>query len=239
MTHAPAVGEAVLVRTRLLVVDDHRLVRAGLRFVLEGAEDLEVVAEASDGTQAVGLCAQLCPDIVLMDVSMPGMDGVEATRRITARQADVQVLMLTAYRTGAEVSRALDAGAVGYLMKDADPAELLRGIRAVARGQSPLDARAVRAMLQVRREGQGTHLTDREWEVVGLLIRGWSNHQIAAALTISQSTVKTHIGNIFQRIGVTDRASAALWAEAHHRDATAGQRKPVRTAGVARGLRSK
>src|SRR5215213_4435320 len=166
MTYAPTGDDAVRRKTRVVVVDDHRMVRAGIRLMLEAAEDLEVVAEASDGAEAVSVCAEVYPDIVLMDVSMPGMDGPEAARRITAHQPDVQVLMLTAYRTGAEVLRALEAGAVGYLMKDADPADLVQGIRAVARGESPLDPRAVRAMLQANTAGPAQELTDREWQVV-------------------------------------------------------------------------
>jgi DNA-binding NarL/FixJ family response regulator len=234
MTHAPPEDHAVPRKTRVVVVDDHGMVRAGIRLMLEAAEDLEVVAEASDGAEAVAVCAEVCPDIVLMDVSMPGMDGPEAARRISAQQADVQVLMLTAYRTGAEVLRALDAGAVGYLMKDADPADLVLGIRAVARGESPLDPRAVRAMLQAHTAGPAQELTNREWEVVDLIIRGQSNHQIAAALAISESTVKAHISNIFQRIGVSDRASAAVWAERHHRHAALDQRQGPQSPALSR-----
>ena len=199
--------------TRVLVVDDHRLVRAGLLSIFAGSEDLDVVGEASDGAQSVDLCEQLCPDLVLMDLSMPGMDGVEATRRITRRHPEVQVVVLTSFSEGERVRSALDAGAVGYLMKDADPEDLLYGIRAVVRGESPLDARAVRSMLQTPAPAHADELTDRERQVLDLIASGMTNRQIAQALAISESTVKAHVGRLFQRIGVGDRTSAALWAE--------------------------
>jgi DNA-binding NarL/FixJ family response regulator len=147
------------------------------------------------------------------------MDGIEATRRIVARHPGVQVLVLTSFSDGDRVQRALDAGAVGYLLKDADPQDLLGGVRAVSRGESPLDARAARAMLQAqaRPAARGDDLTEREREVLALITQGMANKQIARALNISDSTVKAHVGSIFQRIGVTDRTSAAIWAERHAR----------------------
>jgi DNA-binding NarL/FixJ family response regulator len=205
---------------RVLLVDDHKLVRAGLQSLIESTDDLVVVGAASDGAEALALVAQVLPDIVLMDLSMPsmpGMDGIEATERITALQLDVQVLVLTSFSDGDRVRRALDAGAVGYLLKDSDPEELLRGVRAVVRGESPLDSRAARAMLQARPVARGEDLTEREREVLELITRGMANKQIARALQISDSTVKAHVGSIFQRIGVTDRTSAALWAERNSR----------------------
>jgi DNA-binding NarL/FixJ family response regulator len=206
---------------RVLLVDDHKLVRAGLQSLLDSTDDLEVVGAASDGAEAVALTEQLRPDIVLMDLSMPGMDGTEATRHITALGTGVQVLVLTSFSDGDRVRRTLDAGAVGYLLKDAEPEELLRGVRAVARGESPLDARAARAMLQAPKPvARGDDLTDREREVLELITRGMANKQIARALNISDSTVKAHVGSIFQRIGVTDRTSAALWAERNARPTT-------------------
>jgi DNA-binding NarL/FixJ family response regulator len=199
---------------RVLLVDDHKLVRAGLQSMLDSTDDLTVVGAASDGAEAVTLAQELRPDIVLMDLSMPGMDGVEATRHITALGLGAQVLVLTSFSDGDRVRRTLDAGAVGYLLKDADPEELLRGVRAVARGESPLDARAARAMLQAPRPAaRGDDLTEREREVLELITRGMANKQIARALKISDSTVKAHVGSIFQRIGVADRTSAAIWAE--------------------------
>jgi DNA-binding NarL/FixJ family response regulator len=202
---------------RVVLVDDHRLVRAGLQSLLDSTDDLEVVGAASDGEEALALVAELKPDIVLMDLSMPGMGGVEATRRITALGLDVQVLVLTSFSEGDRVRRTLDAGAVGYLLKDSEPEELLRGVRAVVRGESPLDPRAARAMLQARPVGRGEDLTDREREVLELITQGMANKQIARALHISDSTVKAHVGSIFQRIGVADRTSAALWAERNAR----------------------
>ena len=198
---------------RVLLVDDHQLVRAGLQSLIESTDDLDVVGAASDGAEAIDLVDQLAPDIVLMDLSMPGVDGIEATRRIVAAHPEVQVLVLTSFSDGERVRRALDAGAVGYLRKDADPQDLLDGMRAVVRGESPLDPRAARAMLQTRPAARGDDLTDREREVLELITRGMANKQIARALHISDSTVKAHVGSIFQRIGVTDRTSAALWAE--------------------------
>lgn len=198
---------------RVLLVDDHKLVRAGLQSLIESTEDLDVVGAASDGAEAVDLVDELAPDIVLMDLSMPGVDGIEATRRIVAAHPEVQVLVLTSFSDGERVRRALDAGAVGYLLKDADPQDLLDGMRAVVRGESPLDPRAARAMLQTRPAARGDDLTDREREVLELITKGMANKQIAHALNISDSTVKAHVGSIFQRIGVADRTSAAIWAE--------------------------
>jgi DNA-binding NarL/FixJ family response regulator len=198
---------------RVLLVDDHKLVRAGLQSLIESTDDLDVVGAASDGAEAVDLVDELAPDIVLMDLSMPGVDGIEATRRIVAAHPEVQVLVLTSFSDGERVRRALDAGAVGYLLKDADPQDLLDGMRAVVRGESPLDPRAARAMLQTRPAARGDDLTDREREVLELITKGMANKQIAHALNISDSTVKAHVGSIFQRIGVADRTSAAIWAE--------------------------
>jgi DNA-binding NarL/FixJ family response regulator len=204
---------------RVLLVDDHKLVRAGLQSLVDSTTDMTVVGAASDGQEAIALVADATPDIVLMDLSMPGMDGVEATRRIAASHPDVQVLVLTSFSDGERVQQALDAGAVGYLLKDADPQVLLDGIRAVSRGESPLDARAARAMLQARPTApRGEDLTEREREVLRLITQGMANKQIARALNISDSTVKAHVGSIFQRIGVTDRTSAAIWAERNTRN---------------------
>jgi DNA-binding NarL/FixJ family response regulator len=198
---------------KVMLVDDHKLVRAGLQSLVDSAVDMTVVGTASDGEEAVSLVGAVDPDVVLMDLSMPGMNGVEATRQVTARHPDVQVLVLTSFSDGERVRDALDAGAVGYLLKDSDPLELLEGVRAVVRGESPLDARAARAMLQSRRPVRGAELTDREREVLELVTKGMANKQIATALDISERTVKAHLGNIFQRIGVADRTSAAMWAQ--------------------------
>ena len=201
----------------VLLVDDHVLMRAGLRTVVAGAGDMRVVGVASDGVEALQQVSELSPQVVVMDLSMPTMDGVTATRRITAEHPDVQVLVLTSFSDGGRVTEALDAGAAGYLLKDAEPNELLTAIRAVANGQSPLDPRVARAFLQTRRTPAPAvpELTDREREVLALLGLGLANKQIARRLGIQESTVKAHLTSVFQRIGVRDRTSAALWARTH------------------------
>lgn len=198
---------------RVLLVDDHKLVRAGLQSLVDSTTDLTVVGSAADGEEAVRLADELDPDVILMDLSMPGIGGVEATRRISARNPGVQVLVLTSFSDGDHVRSALDAGAVGFLLKDSDPQELLDGVRTVVRGESPLDARAARAMLQARPTARGDNLTERERQVLELITQGLANKQIAHALEITERTVKAHVGSIFQRIGVADRTSAAIWAE--------------------------
>jgi DNA-binding NarL/FixJ family response regulator len=200
---------------RVLLVDDHSLVRAGLQQLVDAASDLEVVGAAADGAEALRLVAELTPDVVVMDLSMPVMDGIEATRRLAVSHPDVQVVVLTSFSEGERVREALDAGAVGYLLKDSEPHDLLDGIRAVRRGEAPLDSRAAGAMLRAgrRQVRNGADLTDREQEVLALVARGLANKQIARELDISERTVKTHLGSIFQRLGVTDRTSAALWAQ--------------------------
>ena len=201
----------------VLLVDDHVLMRAGLRTVVAGAGDMRVVGVASDGLEALHQVSTLAPQVVVMDLSMPTMDGVTATRRITAEHPDVQVLVLTSFSDGGRVTEALDAGAAGYLLKDAEPNELLTAIRAVANGQSPLDPRVARAFLQTRRGPAASvpELTDREREVLALLGLGLANKQIARRLGIQESTEKAHLTSVFQRIGVRDRTSAALWARTH------------------------
>ena len=203
---------------RILLVDDHQLVRAGLQSLFSSVPDLEVVGSAADGLEALAQVAAVRPQVVLMDLSMPGMDGIEATRRVVAAHPDVQVVVLTSFSDRDRVLDALEAGAVGYLLKDSEPEDLVRGIRAVTRGHSPLDPRVARTVLQARR-APAIELTDRERQVLGLVREGLANKQIARALGISERTVKAHLGNAFQRIGVADRTSAALWAQRHLPDA--------------------
>jgi DNA-binding NarL/FixJ family response regulator len=161
--------------------------------------------------------------VVLMDLSMPGVDGVEATRRILGGHPDTAVVVLTSYADRDRILDALDAGAIGYLLKDAEPAELLQGIRSAARGESPLDPRAARTVLGARRERRALgDLTDREREVLALVAKGLANKQIARSLGITERTVKAHLTSVFQRIGVTDRTSAALWAQRHRLVAESG-----------------
>ena len=207
------IGAAVI---DVLVMDDHALMRAGLSGLIEGAGDMRVVGLAADGAEALELIPTASPHVVLMDLSMPGMDGITATGQISERHPDTAVLVLTSFSDQQRVTDALDAGAVGYVLKDAEPAYLLDAIRAVARGHSPLDPRVARVVLHGRRapaSSPAAELTDREQEVLALVGRGQANKQIARALGIRESTVKAHLTSVFQRIGVRDRTSAALWAQ--------------------------
>jgi DNA-binding NarL/FixJ family response regulator len=199
---------------RVLLVDDHRLLLAGLRSLLDAVDDVEVVGTAADGVEAVELADSLEPHVVLMDLSMPRMGGVDATREIVARHPDVQVVVLTSFSDQDLVLDAVAAGAVGYLLKDAEPGELVRGVRAAAAGESPLDAKVARTLLARQTErSSDTLLSDREREVLTLVADGLANKQIARSLGISERTVKSHLTSVFQRIGVSDRTQAALWAE--------------------------
>jgi DNA-binding NarL/FixJ family response regulator len=203
------------VAIRVLLAEDHNLVRAGLSDLLANVADFEVVGAAADGAEAVALAAERRPQVVLMDLLMPEVDGIEATRRIVQQDPGVQVVVLTSFSDRARIVEALDAGAIGFLLKDAEPEELFRGIRAAARGESPLAPKAAREMLLARSERRAPGLTERELDVLGLVRAGLSNKLIAHRLEISEKTVKAHLTNIFQRIGVTDRTQAALWAERH------------------------
>jgi DNA-binding NarL/FixJ family response regulator len=197
----------------VLVVDDHALMRAGLRGLISGAADMRVVGMAADGAQALEVVATTNPHVVLMDLSMPVLDGVAATRRISEQHPQVAVLVLTSYSDQQRVLEAMDAGAIGYVLKDTDPGALLAAIRSAAQGHSPLDPRIARTILHTRRSAPPvSELTDRETEVLTLVGRGLANKQIARALGIREGTVKAHLTSVFQRIGVHDRTSAALWA---------------------------
>ena len=200
---------------RVVLADDHRLVRDGLEKLLSAAPDVQVVGTAADGAEAVTLAESTRPDVVLMDLVMPGMDGVEATRQITSSCPEVQVVVLTSFSDRERILDALHAGAIGYLLKDVDPADLLRGIQVAARGESPLDPKAARTLLTARDQRRGPDLTRREIEVLSLVRHGLANKQIARRLGISERTVKAHLTSIFHRIGVLDRTQAALWAERH------------------------
>jgi DNA-binding NarL/FixJ family response regulator len=204
---------------RVMLVDDHAVVRGGLAQLVGAAGDMEVVGSAADGTEAVAVARTERPDVILMDLQMPGMDGVAATRAILAEEPAAQVVVLTSYSDGERIIGALDAGAVGYLLKDADPEDILEGIRAVSRGESPLHPRAARELLTSRRSPPGEErlpqLTGREVEVLRLVRQGLANKQIARRLGISERTVKAHLTSVFQRLDVADRTQAALWAERH------------------------
>jgi DNA-binding NarL/FixJ family response regulator len=199
---------------RVVLVDDHAVVRTGLEQLLAGTADIAVVGQAGDGAEAIEVVRQTHPDVVLMDLQMPGMDGVEATRKIVDEGLEGEVVVLTSYSDSARIVAALDAGAIGYLLKDADPEDVLDGVRAVSRGESPIHPRVARELLTAR--GSTTakiELTPREAEVLGLVRDGLANKQIARRLGISERTVKAHLTSVFQRVGVADRTQAALWAE--------------------------
>jgi DNA-binding NarL/FixJ family response regulator len=207
---------------RVLLVDDHAVVRRGLTDLLSGAPGIEVAGEASDGAEALSKARAVRPDVVLMDLQMAGVDGVEATRLLQAEEDPPQVLVLTSFSDRERIVAALDAGAVGYLLKDAEPDEVIAGVRAVGRGESPLHPRAARELLLARTDvpttaapstGTQPKLTPREVEVLRLVRAGLANKQIARRLDISERTVKAHLTSAFQRIGVVDRTQAALWAD--------------------------
>lgn len=199
---------------KVLVVDDHIVVRSGIEQVLSTTDDIEIVGLAPDGQRAVEMVQVLKPDVVLMDLSMPVMDGVEATRRIHALAPDTKVVVLTSFSDQARITDAMSAGAEGYLLKHADPAQIMDAIRSVVTGGVPLDPKAARVMLNSQRDMRpGDPLSAREREVLVLLCKGMANKQIARHLGISERTVKAHLTHVFQRLGVSDRTGAALWAK--------------------------
>ncbi|WUJ69606.1 response regulator transcription factor [Kribbella soli] len=204
---------------RVLIADDHAIVRTGLSQLLGTADDIELVGAAGDGAEAATMAAELRPDVVLMDLSMPGTDGISATERIVAASPEVHVLVLTSFSDQARILDALQAGAEGYLLKHSEPEVILAGIREIVSGGSPLDPKAARVLLTNRRSpGPETKLTDREQEVLDMVGAGLPNKTIARRLGISERTVKAHLTNVYQRLGVTDRTQAALWAQRQRRD---------------------
>jgi DNA-binding NarL/FixJ family response regulator len=199
---------------RVLVADDHGVLRDGLGRVIGAQPDLELIAAASNGAEAVEICRTAVPDVVLMDLEMPVMDGIEATRAILAEAPGTAVLVLTSFSDQRRITGALEAGAVGYLLKDASADEVVRGIRTAAAGGSPLDPRAARALLEAKTAPDPlAGLSPREREVLALLVEGIPNKLIARRLSISEKTVKSHLTSIFRQIGVTDRVQAILWVE--------------------------
>ena len=226
---------------RVMVVDDHALVRSGLRAVLGTTDDCTVVGEAGTGEEALDVAAEVAPDVVVMDLSMPGIGGVAATAELRARFPGLRVLVLTTFADDDRVRAALSAGATGYLLKDATPDDVVRAVRAAGRDEVPIDPRVARSLLppmrdadtsdvdtsdvgrsdgntstsDPRRSASGPDIPPRERDVLVLVARGMSNKQIGTALGIAERTVKAHLGNVFRRIGVTDRTSAALWARDH------------------------
>jgi DNA-binding NarL/FixJ family response regulator len=204
---------------RVLVVDDHQMVRAGITALLAATDDIVVVGQAGDGNEATVAATQTRPDVVLMDLSMPVVDGVEATRRIIAVLPDVKVVVLTSFSDHARVSDALAAGAVGYLLKDCDPADLLAAVHSAAAGHVPLDPRVARVLLPSGKPRPEEEMSPREVEVLRLVAEGLANKQIGRRLGITERTVKAHLGQVFRVLGVADRTSAALWARDHLPDA--------------------
>jgi DNA-binding NarL/FixJ family response regulator len=202
-------------RIRVLLAEDHGIVRRGLEQLLGTATDIEVVAAAANGREAVDLTAAHSPDVVLMDLEMPVLDGIEATRRVRALGKS-RVVVLTSFSDSERILAALDAGAVGYLLKDAEPEDLLRGVRAAARGESPLTPRAASAVVSARAaQRPARQLSDRQRTILAMVAAGKQNKHIARELEISEKTVKAHLTAIFQALEVTDRTQAALWAQRH------------------------
>jgi DNA-binding NarL/FixJ family response regulator len=202
----------------VVLVDDHAVVVQGLRLLLESRDGITVVGVATDGGAGVDLAVRLQPDVVLMDLSMPGMDGVAATRRITAAGTDSAVVILTTFGDRDRVLASLDAGAVGYLMKDCGPDALCDAVVAAAAGGSPIDPRVARALVDARRNGTGSGpgpLTPKQTEVLALVADGLPNRLVARRLGVSEKTVKAHLTQIYSAIGVGDRVQAALWAREH------------------------
>ncbi|MFE6999586.1 response regulator [Streptomyces griseus] len=201
---------------RVLLVDDHQVVRRGLRTFLEIQEDIEVVGEASDGAEGVARTEELRPDVVLMDIKMPGTDGIEALRRLRELDNPAKVLIVTSFTEQRTVVPALRAGASGYVYKDVDPDALAGAIRSVHAGHVLLQPEVAGALLAQDDAGNGTGrgstLTEREREVLGLIADGRSNREIARAFVLSEKTVKTHVSNILMKLDVADRTQAALWA---------------------------
>jgi DNA-binding NarL/FixJ family response regulator len=199
------------VTIRVLIADDHPVVRSGLAGMLAVEPDVEVVGEASDGAVAVKLAHELVPDLVLMDLRMPVLDGAAATARITEELPDVHVLVLTTYETDADILRAVEAGATGYLLKDTPRDQLVAGVRAAARGESALSPSVARRLVQQLR-GDAERLTPRELEVLSGVARGLSNAAIGRELYITEATVKTHLLRVFGKLGVDDRTHAVTIA---------------------------
>ncbi|GAA4737855.1 response regulator transcription factor [Amnibacterium soli] len=208
---------------RVLLVDDQELVRVGLRMVLDAADGLEVVGEAADGAAAIRRVHELRPDVVLMDVRMPGLDGIEATRRITAESDAVRVILLTTFDLDEYAFGGLHAGASGFLLKDVASDELLRAVRTVASGDAIVSPRVTRRMIELTRgilpaataQEADDGLTEREREVLQALAAGASNQEIAAQLFLSESTVKTHVGRVLSKLHLRDRVHAVIYAYEH------------------------
>lgn len=209
---------------RVLLVDDHAMVRAGLERLLVTTVDITVVGSCGSGEEALAALAEVEPDVVLLDMALPGMNGVETARVITTRHPGVKILMISTFGDPREVSAALDAGVNGYLLKDVEPEVLIAGIRSLESGGMPLSPSIAARLVGSASQSTPTSmpLTQREEDVLNLIVDGMSNKQIATALGISEKTVKTYCGRMFRRLGVTDRTQAAVWAERHLRRRSQG-----------------
>ena len=197
---------------RLLIVDDHSVVRRGLETLLGTFADIEIVGTAADGIEAVQLAAERHPDIILMDLSMPNLDGFEATRQILAANPKIRIVALTSFSEQRKVFDAISSGAIGYLLKDSTPAEVVDGVRAAFAGESPLDPKAARVLIEGQRNPVVVPtLSPREWEVARVLSEGLTNKGIGKKLGISERTVKAHLTAIFSKLEVSDRTQAAIW----------------------------
>lgn len=199
---------------RVMLVDDHTMVRRGLVTFLKVFDDLQLAGEAENGAEAIQRCAEIKPDVVLMDMVMPGMDGVSATRAIRQQFPKVQVIALTSFKEGELIKNALEAGAIGYLLKDVSADELARAIRAAHSGRATLSPEAAQALVQNAHQhpAPGQDLTEREREVLTLMIEGLNNTQIAGKLSVSPSTIKSHVSNILSKLGVASRTEAVTLA---------------------------
>lgn len=197
---------------RVVVADDHPIVRSGIVGLLSSADDIEVVGEASDGSEAVALATQLSPDVVLMDLRMPGLGGAEATAQLVAARPDVRVLILTTYESDENILTAIEAGASGYLLKAAPQEEILAGLRSVARGEVALAPSIAALLVNRMREPAKVTLSERETQVLALVAAGNSNRKSAAALFVSEATVKTHLIHVFEKLDVKDRTRAVTKA---------------------------
>jgi DNA-binding NarL/FixJ family response regulator len=200
----------------VVIADDHPLVRDALTQLLDGEDDISVVGATKDGREAVELALRTSPDVVLMDLEMPELNGIEATRALKEAGCTANVVVLTTFSDRERIIGTLDAGALGYLLKDAEPDEIIRGVRAAAKGHSPLAPRAAHELITARTEPRPENeLSARELEVLALVAEGLPNKLIARRLEISEKTVKAHLTSVFAQIGVTDRTQAALWAQRH------------------------
>jgi len=202
---------------RVMVVDDHTMVRRGLATFLKVFDDLQLAGEAESGAAAIQLCGEILPDVVLMDMVMPDMDGATATRAICQKYPQVQVIALTSFKEGDLVKNALEAGAIAYLLKDVSADDLVRAIRAAHAGRATLSPEAAQALVETANQppAPGLDLTEREREVLAWMVEGLNNTQIAARLTVSQSTIKSHVSNILTRLGVSSRTEAVAFALRH------------------------